>query len=123
MFKIWPEHPLRTEEQKSFSISLREKDLEESIQEIADRLTEPEIELLESIAQIFDWQQLESILKDRSGQTCSYLAEARVSQYEQHREDLQQLKKLLKAADKKRLMRFSVNIPPSRITILAMSAL
>lgn len=111
LFKIWPEHPLRTEGQKSFSISLREKDLEESIQEIADRLTEPEIELLESIAQIFDWQQLESILKDRSGQTCSYLAEARVSQYEQHRVDLQQLKKLLKAADKKAFNAFFREYP------------
>lgn len=98
LFKIWPDHPARNDVRKTFSFSLREKDLEEALNDILDQISETEMDLLEAIAQIFDWVQLEEILKNRDGHTFAYLAEARVSLYEQHRTDLKQLKRLIKTA-------------------------
>lgn len=99
IFKIWPDHPAKDADNKDLKLSFRDKSLEEFLTDkniSADQFSEPEMELLESIEQISDWLKLESLMKGEDGKQYQYLSEARVASYNQHKQDLRDLKDLLK---------------------------
>ncbi len=83
------------DDNKKLALSFRSSDYEEKMNEVAELIGDENMGLLEAVKQVHDIALLANIL---SGE--QYLSVARVKMYEQHKEDLQQLKRVLKRYDK-----------------------
>lgn len=83
------------DDNKKLALSFRSSDYEEKMNEVAELIGDENMGLLEAVKQVHDIALLANIL---SGE--QYLSMARVKQYEQHKEDLKQLKDVLKRYDK-----------------------
>ena len=83
------------DDNKKLALSFRSSDYEEKMNEVAELIGDENMGLLEAVKQVHDIALLANIL---SGE--QYLSMARVKQYEQHKEDLKQLKEVLKRYDK-----------------------
>lgn len=83
------------DDNKKLALSFRSSDYEEKMNEVAELIGDENMGLLEAVKQVHDIALLANIL---SGE--QYLSMARVKQYEQHKEDLRQLKEVLKRYDK-----------------------
>lgn len=93
---VFPDIILEDDE-SNLSISFKAKDIDTILTELDNRISENEQEILLNLHRIYDWSQLISIMKDGStGKNFEYLSQARVAAYEKHKEELRELKKLVK---------------------------
>lgn len=83
------------EEHKKLAISFRNSDYEEKMTEIVELIGDENIALLNAVKEVHDIALLANILEGEQ-----YLSIARVKRYNQHKEDLKQLKYVLKKYDK-----------------------
>lgn len=83
-------------EHKTLSLGFRESTYDETSDEIRELIGDDNFELIERAKEIHDMGLLANLLKGES-----FLIEARVKAYDQHKEDLQLLKNILKKYDKK----------------------
>lgn len=79
------------ENHKKVQISFRDSGYDEKIAEIAPLIEEQDMELIETIKQIHDIGLLSSVMKGSS-----YLSEARIKDYNKHKEDLALLKRVIR---------------------------
>lgn len=82
------------EEHKKMSLSFRDSNYEEAIAAVQDVLGDEQFELLMNIKDLHDRGLLSSIMKG-----FAYLSQARVESYQNHHQDLKQLKSVLKRYD------------------------
>lgn len=75
------------------SVSLGMDD--ESNDKIAEMIGD-DMDLITILNKLYDWYLLVDILEDTSGNTCSCISEAKISIYEQHKDDLKTLKYIIK---------------------------
>ena len=83
------------DDNKKLALSFRSNDYEEKMNEVAELVGDENMRLLEAVKEVHDIALLANIL---SGE--QYLSVARVKQYNKHKEDLQQLKRVLRTYDK-----------------------
>ena len=83
------------DDNKKLALSFRSNDYEEKMNEVAELVGDENMGLLEAVKEVHDIALLANIL---SGE--QYLSVARVKQYNKHKEDLQQLKRVLRTYDK-----------------------
>lgn len=78
------------EKHKKVQISYRETGYDEKIAELSQIIEDQDLELIETIKQIHDAGLLANVMKGSK-----YLSEARIKDYNKHKEDLHRLKKLI----------------------------
>lgn len=79
------------ESHKKVQISFRDAGYDEKIAEISQLIEEQDMEFIDTIKQLHDIGLLASVMKESK-----YLSEARVKDYEKHKEDLVLLKKVIR---------------------------
>lgn len=76
---------------KSVKVNFSDSSFEEKVSEIEELLDEEKYELILCMKELYDTAELNQIMGD-----CNYLSEARVQEYEKHKEDLKLLKRTVK---------------------------
>ena len=76
---------------KSVKVNFSDSSFEEKVSEVEELLDEEKYELILCMKELYDTAVLNQIMGD-----CNYLSEARVQEYEKHKEDLKLLKRTVK---------------------------